>query len=252
MPLPIPVPPPGPDSRPGPVSVTPYYIRERQDWAIEQERRNHAEALYNTGEWAMFFLMWHVTDFYTGLVQRCSVCYNTGDSIQDRISAAYNQPRKTKCPSCFGTTFEGGYRAKIIRPAIFVDTDETEREDKRGTVTPDDVDVETVWGFHSRAGDYVIRKDNTRWRLSDPTRETLRTGFNFPGQFDTSLAYYRIRAAYEEPGTVAYTLPPTNRDQIGSILSRAERYPGEKFGDFSIYEEIRGPLIPADLVGEVP
>lgn len=222
------------------VHVQPYYIREPQDWAIETERRNHAQALYQVGEWAMFVLMWHVVDFEAGLVTRCSTCYGAPDTRARKIADAYNQPTKNKCPDCFGTTFEGGFRAKIVRPAIFTDTDETERIDRRGAVHPDDLNVETTWDFRALGGDYVIRSDNSRWQIRTPERTTLRTGFEHPEQIDTSISYGNIRAGVEEPGTVAYMIPPVDFATVHSLLTTPMRYPG----DFSSVEVIRAPLIP--------
>lgn len=222
------------------VHAQPYYLRAREDWAIEQERMRHAEAIYWTGEWCIFVLMWKVVDFEAGLVARCPVCYGAADSRARAIANAYDQPTKNKCPSCFGTTFEGGYRALIVRPAIFTDTDEEERLDKRGSVHPDDLYVETTWDFRALGGDYLIRADNSRWQLRTPTRTTLRTGFGHPDQAHTSISYGNIRAAFEEPTTVAYLIPPVSASTVHSILTSPMRYPG----DFSSVEVIRGPLIP--------
>jgi hypothetical protein len=236
--MPIPIPQPQPVQ---PVTTQPYWLREPQNWAVEQERMRHAQAIFALGEWAMFFLMWQVLDYEAGLVGRCTVCYPSGNALAKASADVYNQPTRNKCPSCFGTTFEGGYRARIIRPVIFGDTDEDERVNKRGTTHPDDVAVETTWDFRVFAGDFVVRPDNSRWQLSAPTRVTLRSGFEYPDQKRTSLTYNNIRAMYEEPTTVAYTLPPTDRAAIGPILNTPVHYPT----DFSAHEVIRAPLIPA-------
>lgn len=236
MPIPIPLPDPVPV-----VKGSPYYLRQHEGWATEQERMRHAQALYMIGEWAMFFLMWHVVDFEAGLVQRCSLCYPAGSPLAKRVAEVYKQPNRNKCPSCFGTTFEGGYRARIVRPAIFGDTDEDEKMAKKGVVHTDDVAVETTWDFRAWAGDFVVRADNSRWQLSAPTRITLRTGFEFPQQVTNSLSYGNIRAMYEEPTTVAYTLPPTNPAEMKTVLSTPVHYPA----DFSAYQVIRAPLVPA-------
>src|SRR6202012_4188862 len=121
-------------------------------------------------------------DFLRGLVQRCSTCYASTDPLANRITNVYNQPTRNKCPDCFGTTFEGGFRARMVRPVIINDTDETEKQDRRGTVHTDDIQVESTWDFRSRDGDYLLRADGSRWRLSAPMRTTLRTGFVYPSQ----------------------------------------------------------------------
>lgn len=223
------------------IRTKPYYLRQDEDWALQQQRQSHAQAIYMIGEWAMFFLMWRVVDFEAGRVQRCSVCYPAGDPLATRVANVYDQPHKNKCPSCFGTTFEGGYRARIVRPAIFTDTDDNEGVSARGAVHPSDVTVESTWDFRVYAGDYVVRADNTRWQLGRPQRVTLRTGFETPDQADTSLTYGNIRAGFEEPTTVVYTLPPIAAVDIATILGAPMQYPG----DFTAHEDINGPLIPS-------
>lgn len=229
---------PVPDPQ-GPPRVQPYHIRQTQIYAIEQERQRHADALWAVGEYSIFILLWHVLDFEQGLVERCSRCWESS-ALDARIAAAYEQPKDQLCPVCFGTTFEGGYRARIIRPAIFADTDQDERQDKRGEVHPDNVSVETTWDFRIRTGDFVIRADNSRWRMRVPSRTTLRTGFGFPGQMETSLTYARITAEYEESTTVAYKIPPVDSEGVRNTLT----LPGRTPLDYTVFEEIRGPLIP--------
>lgn len=225
----------------GPPRVQPYHIQQTQDFAIEQERKRHAEALWHIGEYAIFFLMWHLLDFQQGLVTRCSRCWaNTGKDA--RIAAVYQQPKNNECPICFGTTFEGGYRARIVRPAIFADTDLDERIEKRGEVHPDNVSVETTWDFRIRPGDYVVRADNSRWRMRVPSRTTLRSGFGFPGQIGASLTYARIIAEREELTTVAYLLPPVDAEAVRNVVTQPARSPL----DFAVFEDLRGPLIPRE------
>jgi hypothetical protein len=245
MPLPIPRPQPQPTP-----PVTPgrhrspsggmYYVRQRQDWAIGQEVYRHNQALYIVGEWAVFFLMWTLLDFQQNLVGRCQRCYQAGTDLENRAAAVYNQPTQKECPDCFGTTFEGGFRARIVRPTIFADTDETEQTDKRGAVHPDDVSVESTADFRVRAGDYVLRADGSRWRLPSQTSVRLRTGFEHPSQAATALTLNRFRATLEEPTTVAYLLPPVAKTDLRILLDRQVHY-AEDFGDFEV---IRAPLIP--------
>lgn len=223
--------------------VQPYYLRQRQGWAIQQERQRHAEAIYWVGEMVCLFLMWHEIDFQKGLVERCHICYNTADTLVNRITAVYNQPTRNECPDCFGTTFEGGYRARIVRPAILTDVDETERQDRKGSMHPSSLNVETTWDFRSRAGDFLLRADGSRWRLSDPQRTTLRTGFYHPAQVTSSITYGSIRAQYEEETTVAYLLPPTDVPTLSNTLQQQAFFPP----DFSAFEIIRAPLIPDAL-----
>lgn len=185
-----------------------YYVREHQNWAIEQERMRHSQALYQVGEYTAFFLMWHQLDFEAGLVARCTRCYASGQA--QRVAAVYNQPTQAKCPTCYGTTFQGGIRARIVRPALFIDVDETERTEQRGSQHPQSLTVESTVDFRLREGDYVVRADGTRWRCSTPVRTTLRSGFGFPLQSTTGISYNAAPAKLEDRTSVAYLLPITN------------------------------------------
>lgn len=237
MPIPIPIP---PSSAPPPGDVQPYYVRDRQGWGVEQERQRHEQALYQIGEYAIFALMWHLKEFQAGLVGRCLRCTGTPGSKQSIIQDVYKQPTQNRCPDCFGTTYEGGYRALIVRPAIFSDTDESERQQARGVVNPEDLTVESTTDFRVRDGDYIFRGDGDRFQLRAPTRIQLRTGFGQTNQTNSAIGYNHARAAYEDPNaSVAYDMPPSN-DDIADILYRGRFAPA----DFSDVEVIRGPLIP--------
>lgn len=241
MPLPI----PNPNPAPAPSSNQPLYARQTQDWAIQQERQRHDESVYWLGEYAFVALMWHTVDFELGLVGRCHTCFQTGDPIQDRITAVYKQPTKQLCPDCYGTTYEGGYRALLVRPFIFTDADESEKQDRRGSVHPMALNAESTWDFRSYEGDYVFRSDGSRYRVTtQPQRTTLRTGFAHPSQQATTLGYGRMSLGYEEPNTVAYTIAPTG-DALASLLTLSAP---EQPVDFTSVEVIRGPLITGDGV----
>jgi hypothetical protein len=239
--MPFVIPNPNPESAPTPNQ--PFYIRQTQNWAIEQERQRHDEAIYWVGEYAFIALMWHTVDFELGLVGRCYTCFNTGDTIQDRVTAVYKQPTKFLCPDCYGTTYEGGYRALLVRPFIFVDADESERQDRRGSVHPMSLTAESTWDFRSYEGDYLFRRDGSRYRVTmQPSRTMLRTGFAHPSQQATTLGYGRMTIGYEEVDTVAYTIAP-NGVAVSNILNVSSP---EQPADFSSVEVINGPLITGD------
>lgn len=239
-----PFPPIGNPPAPGPPRIQPYHLLQTKQYAVEQERKRHAEALYEVGEWTVFFLLWNTLDFERDLVERCSRCYGTFSARADRIAAVYNQPVNNKCPVCFGTTFEGGYRARIVRPAIFADTDQDQRLDRRGEVHPATVSIETTWDFRIRTGDFAVRADNSRWRLRVPSRTTVRTGFGFPGQTEAAVTYARITGEREETDTVAYLLPPVDGETVENVLRQPARSPL----DFTVFEQVRGPLLPDEYL----
>ena len=225
---------PAPDVGRPPHTAQPYYVRETQPWAVVQENQRHDQALFTVGEYAMFVLMWHVLDFEAGLVQRCTRCY----VAQGKIAEVYKQPAQNKCPDCFGTTFEGGFKARIVRPAIFSDTNEEEQVDRRGSVHPQSVSIESTSDFRIRRGDYAFRGDGTRWWLRGAEVVRLRDGFGYPSQENHGLNVNISQASLEEEETVAYMIPP-DEATVRSTLTLGSRVPF----DFSSVEVIRAPLI---------
>lgn len=217
------------------LSNTPFYIRANQDWAVEQERYRHDQSMLLMGEPAMFALMWKVEDYLAGLVQHCQTCYAGDDA---RAAAVFSQPTKNRCPDCLGTSFEGGIRAKIIRPAIFTDTDDQELPGEHGVIHPQNILVESTSDFRFRNGDYVIRWDNSRWQLASPSRVTIRTGFAHPSQATAATAYTPAPASLEDKTSVAYMIPPVDDASVQALLAAPPRYPNPTV------DVINGPLIP--------
>lgn len=232
MPIPLPL----PVTSPAPVSANPgkLYTRQKQNWAVEQERARHSQALYQIGENVLFALMWTARDFDAGLVGLCTVCST------DKISKAYGQPTRNKCPSCFGNRFNGGFRALIVRPAIFTDADDSQSFTARGVVAPQEVHLETTSDFRVHSGDYAMRATGERLQLRAPQRNTLRTGFGTPHQGSEGTAYNLSRAAVEDADSVAYMIPPVLAADLVTILSRSGPAPVS----FADVEVLRAPLIP--------
>jgi hypothetical protein len=225
---------PAPDVGNPPHQATPYYVRDTQHWAVVQENQRHDQAMWTLGENAMFVLMWHVLDFEAGLVDRCSACY----IAYGKVAEVYKQPARRDCPTCFGTTFEGGYKARIVRPALFSDTNEEERVDRRGVVRPQSVSIESTSDFRIRQGDYCFRADGTRWWLRGAETVRLRTGFGYPGQSEDALNVNISQASLEDNDSVAYQIPPDDAT-VKSTLALGSRIPY----DFSSVEVLNAPLI---------
>lgn len=221
-----------------PHEVQPYYVRETQPWAVEQENLRHDQALYTVGEYVMFVLMWHNFDFEAGLVQRCPRCYVAAG----KIAEVYKQPSKNRCLDCFGTTYQGGFKAKIIRPAIFTDTNEEEATDRRGVIHPQNVSIESTSDFRIRRGDFAFRADGTRWWLRGAEVVRLRSGFGYPSQANSGLNINISQASLEDDDTVAYEIPPTG-PELTALLGLAVRQPA----DFAAHEVIRAPLISGSI-----
>lgn len=228
--------------QPGLPRLQPTWQRDVQRWAIGEERRRHVQALWQFGELAVFCLMWTAADEAAGLVVRCLRCFaNPSLSTEDRISASYGQGNQYACTDCFGTQFEGGFRALIVRPAIFNDMDKGQTKGAKGVVQPGTLGIETTPDFRIRPGDYCFRSDGDRFQLRQPRRTTLRTGFATPWQADAAIDYNQLNAALEDPASVAYQIPPA-RSELAQVLGTYTRLPA----DFSWFEVIRAPLIPSE------
>lgn len=223
--------------------MTTHWLPDPQRFAVDQERWRHDQAVYQHGEYVIFCLLWRIRDFQAGLVTRCSLCFVAGD----KIAATYGQPTQERCVACFGTTFQGGYKALIVRPVMWNSTEETETESQRGITIVSKANVQTVSGFDVTNGDYIFRGDGTRWQLavrdaSDP----LITGFEMQGALNNMGT--SMDATREDESSVAYMIPPSTYDVQRYLDVSRLHFPT----DFSDLEVIRAPLLPGDesVIGE--
>src|SRR5690606_5610849 len=106
------------------------------------------DALWQLGELAALCLLWNIEDFKAGMVEKCTTCNSSS-----RISDAYNQPGRNKCPDCFGTNVRGGYRALIIRPCIITYGDGQSALRPSGVSIPKAGYFESTHGFMFRPCD---------------------------------------------------------------------------------------------------
>lgn len=187
-----------------------------QPWASDLVESSHAEALYAFGEYVIFTLMWRPKDFEMGLVGRCQTCFV---GTASRQAAAFQQPTKRECPDCYGTTYEGGFRAQIIRPALLADRNQEVSEENRGVVVTDTIQMETTSDFRLHKGDYVFRGDNTRFQTEEKNEAVVRTGFGAPLTSDSSAG--TTTAHREETTSVAFLIPPLNPTPVLAGLTPA-------------------------------
>lgn len=167
---------------------------------IEQEQQRHDDAVHWFGEMNAFLLWWNVQDFEAGLVDRCSVCYTDYSEIAD----AYGQASKSKCASCFGTTFEGGLRAVYYRPAIWESSDVDMDVKKRGFVDMTSGSIQVVSNLPLRKGDTVVRADGTRWDIGVPEAQEITTGFGSQRNIKDRQMRTRVRVTKEDPDSPVY------------------------------------------------
>ena len=229
-----PVPVPAPQGSTLVPQVQPHHLPDMQQWAVLQEQRRHDQALYALGEYAVFVLMWRVGDHQDGLVARCSRCFPDGDLV----AKVYKQALNAKCPECFGTTFEGGYKAILVRPSIWDANEEDYRIAARGEIATQTVSVQTTSDFRLRSGDYIFRSDGSRYQMRTMSSNELRTGFGTPGP-GSVVGYNYGTVSREDESSVAYLLPPAPEVVSLRLSPAGWRAPQ----DFSNMEEIRGPVL---------
>ena len=236
--LPAPRPQPGyTEQTPPTQAAQPYWLNDPQQYALEQERYRHQGALDAFGEYSIFALMWSIEDLKAGRVGRCPRCYLSRDMIAD----AYGQGGDAKCPDCFGSTFEGGYKAIIVRRALWNVQEEDERQQRRGVTFTKASSVQSSADFRMRTGDYAYRSDGSRWQIKAMSSDDLRTGLQH-NQIDaaTSLGFNYGQVNKEDTSSVAYLLPPEPAFVQARLQSLSHpHYPQ----DFSDIEVVRGPLL---------
>lgn len=206
-----------------------------QRYAVQQERLRHEQALSLYGEYAVFVLLWRSDDEAKGLVDRCSNCYES----YGKIAEAYGQPSMKDCPNCFGTSFEGGYKARLVRPSLWDYNEPSQRDHIRGETQTASASIQTTADFSLRNGDFIFRADGSRWQMMQAGTNHLRTGFEPPNIPRTALGFNYGQAMLEDPAAVSYMIPPSAA-ALAEILDVSRiRYPL----DFSDVEVIRGPLM---------
>ena len=239
MPIPFPVQPPQPLVTPeGPLAPPttadqPYWLPDAQAYAIQQEAYRHTGAVDHWGEYAVFVLMWSIVDFEAGRVDRCPTCYTTLGLIAD----VYAQSPNSMCPDCFGTTFEGGFKAILVRRSLWDVTEEDERAARRGTTFTQTASVQSTSDFRLRTGDFIFREDGSRWQMRTLSSNELRTGFDMPTH-ESVVGYNYGTCSREDESSVAFIIPPdaeTIRQRLGPDHMH---YPG----NYSDIEVIRGPV----------
>ena len=96
--------------------------------------------------------------------QRCSVCF---DPVTQRTM-------KSNCPSCFGTSWAGGYYAPVaVFANILTPSDNTEHTQ---TNTMETEDARFSLGNYPELdeGDIVVEQENVRWRVGSRISKTSK------------------------------------------------------------------------------
>lgn len=211
-----------------------HHLPDPQRYAVAQERQRHDGALWSFGEYAMFVLLWNITDHDAGLVERCGACF----TAYGKIAEAYGQPAVNSCDACYGTTFEGGFKARIVRPSLWDFNEADYKDHARGEVTISTASIQSTGDFRMRTGDIIIRANGTRWKMRSLGTNHLRTGFETPAGPRTAIGYNYGQATLEDTSSVSHLIPPTDAVVTAALDVSMERYPR----DFSALEVVRGAL----------
>lgn len=184
----------------------PWWLAQNQNWAEQHVAASHLDALYRYGEFVAFALMWNALDLEAGRVARCPVCFET-----NRMAQAYDQAPDQECTGCFGTTFEGGYRAMVFRPVIITDQNEETTDARRGETVSDSVSIQTTADFYIRTGDFMLRRNGKRYQLQQMDTTDIRSGFS-PEDLDENVGGSVATARLEAPGSQAHRVTPSRAD----------------------------------------
>lgn len=223
----------------------PYWTVQDQQWAEEHVAASHVDALYRYGEFVVFTMLWTSNDYERGDVGRCTRCFHG-----DPLSVGYDQAADLDCPVCYGTSFEGGFRAQVVRPAIVSDRDPETREDRRaGEVTVERISVQTTSDIYVRTGDYMFRSDGTRYRLGQMDTEVIRSGFDHPGREQNVGGIITSATLESDRSSLSHRLPPDSF-RVAEMLGQASLHPHLVVGT-GRFDITRGPLIPpSDIFGQ--
>lgn len=207
------------------------HLRDPEDWAVNNLRSSHDDALGLFGEYAIFVMLWHVEDHDEGLVDRCPTCVLP----YGRIGEVFGQPSDADCDDCLGTGFEGGYRAKIIRPSVWDFSEETQADSRRGEVHRQTAAVQSTSDFRLKTGDFAIRADNTRYRVRSIVNDRLITGYEHPTRQNTSVGFNYSQLVRDDETSVVYKVPPLTQAELNTLLNPVTpRWPVDYTGDEDI------------------
>ena len=217
----------------------PWWMVQDQQWAEEHVTASHVDSLYRYGEFVVFTMLWNSNDYERGEVGRCTRCIQGNP-----LSVGYDQTADPDCPNCFGTSFEGGFRNQIVRPAIISDRDPDTREDRRaGEVTVERLTIQTTSDFYVRTGDYMFRADGTRYRLGQMETQVVRSGFNHPGQEQSVGGLINSATLESDVASVGHRIPPDDAT-VAQMLAEASLHPHLVVGT-GRFDIERAPLVPA-------
>lgn len=196
-------------------------IKLVEDYAVTSLRNDVRDSLMMAGEQAILLQLFHSGD------PDAHPCPQCGDDL-------YKSP-EMNCPSCYGTTFDGGVRVATKVWALFTDDDMDEVRTNRGEVQP------FVRSFQTEAFPLLVEHDvvarvkswdqdatpaelNGYYILQKVTRRSLRTGAR-AGQFPHDVVAQKAQLSQVPDGSPLTRYPVLGQHFVESISLRTSLPP---------------------------
>ena len=168
-------------------------IKQEELWADTNQQQWHEEALQWYGEKCIVRQVWKAEDAANGLVTYCIDCQDSPNpssptqSVQVRASKVYRQSGNSYCPTCYGTTFTGGFRMIAYHLYMLAaDTPEVRQKLTTGQFWKENPQVQFSFTPKLRQGDLVVRisqwsgdlpiEESGRFQVSNVSPHSIRTG----------------------------------------------------------------------------
>jgi len=154
-------------------------IKQEELWADSNQQQWHEEALQWYGEKCVVRLLWRAEDAAQGLVTYCIDCQDSPNptdptqSVQVRASKVYRQSGNSYCPTCYGTTFTGGFKPVAYHLYMLAsDSPQVRQKLSTGQFWKENPQIQLSFTPIIRQGDLVIRV--SQWNGDIPVLSTER------------------------------------------------------------------------------
>jgi hypothetical protein len=177
---------------------------------VEWVRRGVRDGLRWAGTEMLCCQRWTLWDFENGLVKRCPDCY---DEVLKQVS-------NTRCQSCYGTGFEGGY-GKPFRTWASISENQAQAEDEKhelqGVRQPGQVSIKLPVDHIFHNGDVfaeiraqenkVVTQLGRLWVIDTPVAHQTTQGWVSDDNDDDSRTTILEDIMTSQAGTVKLLLP---------------------------------------------
>lgn len=183
---------------------TDAYRSREVDWV----RRSVNDGLRWAGTKCLCRQIWTLQDFEEGKVERCSSCW---DDI-------LKQSNNSRCLSCYGTTFEGGYQSAFVTWCTLAENQPVDTKTENSGVRPSDnmelrLPVNRI--FHNgdmfaeivAEGDSGVTKIGRLFKLDGPVQQKTVQGWVSDDHDDAGRHIDLANIMVEQRGTVKEMLP---------------------------------------------